>query len=81
MHINRGFCEKCGSGVISFAKALDRVVFVKAGTLDDSSWVTIDSNYFTDSSHDWNKPDYNIKSFNQNPNLIENIKTVLKSFI
>ena len=28
-----------------------------------------------------NKPDYSIKSFNQNPNLIENIKTVLKSFI
>ena len=81
MPINRGFCEKCGSGVISFAKELDRVVFVKAGTLDDSSWVTIDSNYFTDSSHDWNKPDYNIKSFNQNPNLIENIKTVLKSFV
>ena len=81
MHINRGFCEKCGSGVVSFAKELDRVVFVKAGTLDDSSWVTIDSNYFTDSSHDWNKPDPSIKSFNQNPNLIENIKTVLKSFI
>ena len=53
----------------------------RVGTLDDSSWVTIDSNYFTDSSYDWNKPDYNIKSFNQNPNLIENIKTVLKSLI
>ena len=25
MHINRGFCEKCGSGVISFAKELDRI--------------------------------------------------------
>ena len=81
MHINRGFCEKCGSGILSFAKELDRVIFIKAGTLDDSSWVSIDSNYFTESADDWNKPDDNIKSFNQNPNLFENIKTVLKSFM
>ena len=81
MHINRGFCEKCGSGILSFAKELDRVIFIKAGTLDDSSWVTIDSNYFTESADDWNKPNDHIKSFNQNPNLFENIKTVLKSFM
>ena len=57
------------------------MIFIKAGTLDDSSWVTIDSNYFTESADDWNKPDDHIKSFNQNPNLFENIKTVLKSFM
>ena len=60
---------------------LDRLIFIKAGKFDDSSWVTIDSNYFTESCHDWNKPDDQIKSFNQNPNVFENIKTVLKSFM
>ena len=43
-------------------------------------WVEIDSNFFTDSAHNWNKPDESIKSFKGNPNIISNIKTLLKSF-
>ena len=36
---------------------------LKAGTLDDSSWLKIDSNFFTDSAQDWNKPSDAPKSF------------------
>ena len=79
-HIRRGFCENCGSGILSYAKELSHIVYIKAGTLDDSSWVEIDSNFFTDSAHNWNKPDESIKSFKGNPNIISNIKTLLKSF-
>ena len=48
--VRRGFCDNCGSGVLSYAKEIPHIVYVKAGTLDDSSWVTIDSNFFTKSA-------------------------------
>ena len=59
--VRRGFCDNCGSGVLSYAKEIPHIVYVKAGTLDDSSWVTIDSNFFTKSANDWNRPDTSIK--------------------
>ena len=41
MHIQRGFCENCGSGILSFAKEFPRLLFVKAGILNDSSWIKL----------------------------------------
>ena len=79
-HVSRGFCHNCGSGVLSYQKELSHIVFIKAGTLDDSSWVKVDSNFFTDSANKWNEPDKLIKSFKGNPSLMSNIKTLLKSF-
>ena len=52
---SRGFCPNCGSGVLSYQKELSHIVFIKAGTLDDSSWVKVDSNFFTDSANKWNE--------------------------
>ena len=78
--VRRGFCDNCGSGVLSYAKQIPHIVYVKAGTLDDSSWVTIDSNFFTKSSNDWNRPDTSIKCFEGNPSIMAGIKTLLKSF-
>jgi len=78
-HIKRGFCQNCGSGVMSYSKELSHIVYIKVGTLDDSSWVKVDSNFFIDSAHDWNKPDESIKGFKGNPNILSNIKTLLKS--
>ena len=79
-HVRRGFCENCGSGVLSYAKEIPHIQYIKAGTLNDSSWIKVDSNFFTDSAHDWNKPDESIKSFRGNPSIISNIKTLFKSF-
>ena len=79
-HVSRGFCPNCGSGVLSYQKELSHIVFIKAGTLDDSSWVKVDSNFFTDSANRWSEPDKSIKSFKGNPSLMSNIKTLLKSF-
>lgn len=36
MHIKRGFCQNCGSGILSYAKELPMILFLKAGTLIDS---------------------------------------------
>ena len=52
---------------------------IKVVTLQDSSWVKIESNYFTKSCNEWNMPDEQLKSFKGNPNLLENIKTLIKS--
>ena len=77
--IRRGFCENCGSGIISYAKELPMLRFIKAGTLDDSSWLTVNSSFFTKSASDWNLPDKDIKSFQGNPDMLSNIKNVIKS--
>ncbi len=79
-HVRRGFCAECGSGVLSYAKEVPHIIYLKAGTLDDSSWIKIDSNFFTSSAEEWNKPDETIKSFEKNPGLMSGIKTLLKSF-
>jgi hypothetical protein len=79
-HIKRGFCENCGSGILSYSKEIPHINYIKAGTLNDSSWIDIDSNFFVDSAHDWNKADESIKSFKGNPSLTSNIKTLFKSF-
>ena len=79
-HIRRGFCEHCGSGILSYAKEVPHIFYIKAGTLDDSSWLKIDSNFFTDSSHDWNEPSEAPKSFKRNPTMSSNFITLLKSF-
>ncbi|MDA9356379.1 GFA family protein [Gammaproteobacteria bacterium] len=79
-HVRRGFCENCGSAILSYTKEIPHIQYIKAGSLNDSSWVKVDSNFFTDSAHDWNKPDETIKSFKGNPSIISNIKTLFKSF-
>ena len=39
MPVLRKFCRNCGSPVVSDVKANPGMLFVKAGTLDDASWV------------------------------------------
>ena len=78
-HVRRGFCPECGSGVLSYAKEISHILYVKAGTLDDSSWVKADSNFFTSTAENWSKPDDSIKSFEKNPGIMSNIKTIFKS--
>ena len=35
----RGFCSRCGSPIFGRGEAYEGLIFIKAGTLDDSSWV------------------------------------------
>ena len=79
-HVRRGFCENCGSGVLSYTKEIPHIQYIKAGTLDDSSWLKIDSNFFIDSAYDWNSPNESIKSFKGNPSMLTKIQTLFKSF-
>tara|TARA_Y100000768_G_C23953075_1_gene671260 strand:+ start:948 stop:1391 length:444 start_codon:yes stop_codon:yes gene_type:complete len=78
-NIRRGFCSNCGSGVMSYAKQMPMLKFLKAGTLDDSSWLKINSSFFSKSSEEWNAPVENIKCFEGNPDMLSSLKNVIKS--
>ena len=69
-NMNRGFCRECGSPVLSFIEEMPDVKFVKAGSLDDSSWLKIDSNFFSSSAHAWSPIDEDIPSFTHNPDQV-----------
>jgi hypothetical protein len=68
-HISRGFCSDCGSPVISFMEENSGIKFIKAGTLDDSSWVSVASNFWGSSAAEWSPADEEIHTFTHNPDL------------
>ena len=65
--VSRGFCKECGSPLISKIEGVDGVKLIKAGGLDDSSWLNIDSNFWGDSAESWSPIDSSIHTFKKNP--------------
>lgn len=65
--VNRGFCAACGSPLISSVEGYEGTKFIKAGSLDDSSWLTINSSFWSDSAMNWSPLDKSIENFNKNP--------------
>ncbi|MNS68930.1 glutathione-dependent formaldehyde-activating enzyme [compost metagenome] len=51
--VRRHFCNRCGSPVYSELDANPGVVAVKAGTLDDPSWVHPNLHMWRDSAQAW----------------------------
>jgi hypothetical protein len=49
----RSFCSKCGSPVFSIAAVAPELVFIKAGALDDASWVKPAVEAWTSSAQPW----------------------------
>lgn len=49
----RKFCANCGSPILSEVMAAGGMNFIKAGTLDDSSWVTPGAEIWCDSKVSW----------------------------
>jgi hypothetical protein len=49
----RKFCSACGSPVFSVAESLPELVLIKAGSLDDSSWVEPGVEVWTSSAQPW----------------------------
>jgi len=66
-HVTRGFCGRCGSPVISFVAEMPEIRFVKAGSLDDPSWVEITSSYWQKSAMPWAPVDESCPAFKGNP--------------
>ena len=51
--VSRQFCRECGSPVMSLAEAMPEVAFIKAGTLDDTSWLEPQVHVWCDSAQPW----------------------------
>ncbi len=49
----RRFCPECGSPILSESEARPNSVVIKAGTLDDTSWLEPTMEIFCDSAQRW----------------------------
>ena len=66
-HVTRGFCSNCGSGLISYLEEMPALRFVKAGSLEDSSWVKVDSSFWSCSAEPWSPVDESALVLDKNP--------------
>ncbi len=51
--VHRYFCANCGSPLYTLPDALPDIVFIKAGTLDDASWLEPQAEFFCDTAQPW----------------------------
>jgi hypothetical protein len=51
--VARRFCRECGSPIVSLSEALPEVALIKAGTLDDTSWLEPTLHVWCDSAQSW----------------------------
>jgi hypothetical protein len=65
--VTRRFCRKCGSPILSEVAATPALDWVKAGTLDDTSWLQPQMNIWCDSAQSWVKIDDRLPQFDGNP--------------
>jgi hypothetical protein len=49
----RHFCTSCGSPLVTYSQAVPEMAIVKAGTLDDRSWVVPQFDVWCDSAQPW----------------------------
>ena len=51
--LHRKFCSKCGSSLASESQNVPGMLILKAGTLDDSTWVKPGAHIWTQSQQPW----------------------------
>ena len=67
-NVNRGFCPNCGSPIISFVTEQPNLRFIKAGSLDNSDWLKIESSFWSVSACKWDPINESLPSYPKNPN-------------
>ena len=67
--VKREFCVECGSPLFSWVDALPDVVFVKAGSLDDPSWLKPEMTLWTASAPPWAAHAHELPTVPGNPEL------------
>src|SRR5215212_5681961 len=64
---NRSFCSACGSPVFSIAAVLPEMAFIKAGSLDDASWLEPAAEVWTSSAQPWSPHFEHAAQFERGP--------------
>lgn len=67
--VTREFCKVCGSPLFTKAEMVPDLIFVKAGSLDDSSWVAPVLNCWTSRTEPWMPVAAGIQNCLENPKL------------
>lgn len=65
--VKRDFCPNCGSPLFASNEANPDFMGVRAGTLDDPSWLTPNMTIWTASSQPWAHIDPNLPKFEKGP--------------
>lgn len=63
----RNFCSACGAPVFSASPLAPGVVLIKAGSLDDASWVAPAMEFFVSSAQPWSPHFEQATSFERGP--------------
>lgn len=63
----RHFCGQCGSPIFSDVAVTPAMDWLKAGTLDDATWLKPQVSIWCESAQPWVKMDESIACFPQNP--------------
>ena len=65
--VKRNFCGKCGSSVTTDVAAMPDLEWIKAGTLDDTSWLDPAVHIWCDSAQSWTTMSESSAKFAKNP--------------
>jgi hypothetical protein len=65
--VTRKFCGACGAPLFSELEGNAKLMVVKAGSLDDPSWLQIQVNCWTDSAQPWAHVAEDLPRFPKNP--------------
>ncbi len=66
-NVSRNFCNLCGSPLFNVLDHFGGMAAIKAGTMDDSSWVKPGVQIWCDSARSWGVLDDDIEKEPQNP--------------
>lgn len=66
-NVSRNFCNLCGSPLFNVLDHFGGMAAIKAGTMDDSSWVKPGVQIWCDSARSWGVLDDDIEKAPQNP--------------
>jgi len=63
----RKFCARCGSPISGQGEAYAGIIFIKAGTLDDASWVQPNAHIWCSEKQPWVTIEDAVSQFPRNP--------------
>ena len=70
--ITRHFCPNCGSRLWGTNNAVDDVIAIAVGSLDDSSWFKADAIVYSKRKPEWDCMDESIPTFDEMPPMPSN---------
>lgn len=63
----RGFCEECGSPILSNPDAVPHLVAIRTASLDDPGWFRLQAEVWTSDAHPWDEMNPAVPKFEKYP--------------